>query len=110
MAFETKILGNNGFEKLQASTGLGLHLVPIWKGSILYLIDPYRFLQASSLKHMSVRGKRHDKDYLGEDMCFPHVKGFHEGGIPYHKTDPPYMKYQRTYGDFPWVECSWELA
>jgi hypothetical protein len=40
VAFETKVPGKTGFETLQVSKGVGLHPVPIRKGSILCLIDP----------------------------------------------------------------------
>jgi hypothetical protein len=45
--------------------------------------------------------QKYDKDYSSEDIYSPHVKGFHEEGIPNGKTDSPYMKDPRIYVDPP---------
>jgi hypothetical protein len=55
---------------------------------------------------MFVKRQKYDKDFSSEDIHFPHVKGFYEGGSPYHKTDSLRMKYQMKYGDPPWEKCS----
>jgi hypothetical protein len=92
VALHTKVPGKTGFDKFQARKDPGLHHVLSWKGIILYLIDKYRFVKASSLKHMFAKRKRHDIGYSGEDIYFPQTKVFCEGGISYHKTDSHRMK------------------
>jgi hypothetical protein len=104
LAFETKVSGKIGFETLSARKGPGLPHVSIWKGSILRLIDPKRFLRASSLN--SAKRRKYDKDYSSEDICFPHVKGFREEGTPNRKTNSPHMKDPGIYVDSPWEKCS----
>jgi hypothetical protein len=80
VAFDTKVSGKIGFETLQDRKGPGLPPVPVQKGSTLGLIDLERFEWASSLKF--VMRMKYDKDYSGEDIRFPLVKGFHEEGSP----------------------------
>jgi hypothetical protein len=59
---------------------------------------------------MSTKRQKYDKDYSSEDVCFPHVKGFHEEGSMNHKIDSLRMKDSRIYVDPPWENFSWELA
>jgi hypothetical protein len=106
VAFDTKVPRKIGFETLKAKKGLGLHHVLVRKGNILHLNDPHRFVWVSSLKHMSVKRKKYDKDCSSGDICFPHVKGVCEEGSPNRKTDFLQMKDSGIYVDPPWEKCS----
>jgi hypothetical protein len=75
----------------------GLPLVPVWKGSILHLIDSNKSEQASSLK--SSERQKYDREYSSDDICFPLVKGFHREDIPNYKIDSPRVKYQEIHED-----------
>ena len=108
VAFDTKVQGKIIFETLQARKGPSLPPFPIWKGSILHLIDSMRFEWPSSLK--SAKIQRYDKGYSSEDICFPLVKGFHKEGIPNHKIDSLHMKYLGVLEDLSWKKCSKELT
>jgi len=101
--FDTKVQGKIIFETLQARKGPSLPPFPIWKGSILHLIDSMRFEWPSSLK--SVKRREYDKDYSSEDISFPLVKGFREEGIPNRKIDSPCMKQPRIHEDPSWEKC-----
>jgi hypothetical protein len=106
VAFDTKVQGEIIFETLLARKGPSLPPIPVWKGSILHLIDSTRFEQPSSLK--SMKRREYDKEYSSEDISFPLVKGFHEEGIPNHKTNSPHMKHPGILEDPSWEKCSKE--
>jgi hypothetical protein len=103
VAFDTKIQGKIGFETLESRKGPSLPTVHVWKGSILCLNGPKRFVRESSLN--SGKRRKYDKYYSSGDIGFPLVKGFHKEGIMNRKTDSPHMKYPGIYVEPPWEKC-----